>query len=184
LRDQFDHAHRMGVARRGRAESSSWIHQDDHDQVRYSGFKQRYDFAISNRRCRGCIRPTPTSDLSLGVPGSRTAGRRQRYPAGVLAVVAGVAIDVTGAVGGAVVVAVASGADLTVSVPACSLATATAPMITTALAPITAESNLTLFCWSTLTTPFGPGPAPPHRRCVPFEGAGAQVIRSYALRKD
>ena len=84
-------------------------------------------------------------------------GRRfQRNPAGVLAVVAGVAIDVSGAVGGVVVVAVASGADLTVSVPACSLATATAPMTTTALAPITADSNLTFFCWSTLTTPSYP----------------------------
>jgi hypothetical protein len=30
-------------------------------------------------------------------------------------------------------------------------------MSTTALAPITADSNLTFFCWSTLTTPFGPG---------------------------
>jgi hypothetical protein len=85
-----------------------------------------------------------------------TSGRRQRYPAGVLAVVAGVAIGVAGAGGGVVVVAVASGADLTVSVPACSLATATAPMTTTAMAPITADSNLTFFCWSTLTTPFGP----------------------------
>jgi hypothetical protein len=89
--------------------------------------------------------------------GLLTAGRCQRNPGGVLAVVAGVAIDVSGAVGGVVVVAVASGADLTVFVLACSLATATAPMTTTALAPITADSNLTLFCWSTLTTPFGPG---------------------------
>jgi hypothetical protein len=76
------------------------------------------------------------------------AGRRQRNPAGVLAVIAGVASDVAGAVGGVVVVTVAAGADLTVPVPACSLATATAtaPMTTTALAAITAHSNLTLFC--------------------------------------
>jgi hypothetical protein len=82
--------------------------------------------------------------------------KRQRYPAGVLAVVAGEATDVSGAVGGVVVVAVASGADLGVSVSVRSFATATAPMTTTALAPITADSNLTLMCWSTLTTPFGP----------------------------
>jgi hypothetical protein len=44
-----------------------------------------------------------------------------------VAVVSGVATDVTGAVGDVVVVTVAGGADLTVSVPACSLATATAP---------------------------------------------------------
>lgn len=85
----------------------------------------------------------------------------------MLAVVSGVAIDVSGAVGGGVVVAVASGADLTVFVPACSLATATAPMSTTALAPITADSNLTFFCWSTLTTPFGPGLSAT-RRSVPL----------------
>jgi hypothetical protein len=100
--------------------------------------------------------------------------RRQRYPAGVLAVVSGVAIDVRGAVGGGVVVAVASGADLTVFVPACSLATATAPMSTTALAPITADSNLTFFCWSTLTTPFGPGLSAT-RRSVPLR----KVHRTY-----
>jgi hypothetical protein len=74
----------------------------------------------------------------------------------VLAVVAGVAIGVAGAVGGVVEVAVAAGADLMVFVLACSLATATAPMSTTALAPITADSHLTFFCWSTLTTPSYP----------------------------
>jgi len=51
----------------------------------------------------------------------------QRNPADGLAVVIGVDTDVTGAVGGVVVVTVAGGADLTVSVPTCSLATATAP---------------------------------------------------------
>ena len=74
----------------------------------------------------------------------------------MLAVVAGVAIGVAGAVGGVVEVAVAAGADLMVFVLACSLATATAPMTTTALAPITAVSILTFFCWSTLTTPSYP----------------------------
>ena len=39
------------------------------------------------------------------------AGRRQRNPAGVLAVIAGVASDVAGAVGGVVVVTVTSGAE-------------------------------------------------------------------------
>jgi hypothetical protein len=63
----------------------------------------------------------------------------------VLAVVIGLAIEVSGAVGGVVVVAVSSGADLTVSVPDCSLAIATAPNVTTALAPITAETNFALF---------------------------------------
>jgi hypothetical protein len=94
----------------------------------------------------------------------------------VLAVVSGLATDVMGAVGGVVVVTVAGGADLTVSVPACSLATATAPMTTTALAPITADSNLTFFCWSTLTTPFGPGSSATSAK-RPFEGEGAQFIR-------
>jgi hypothetical protein len=89
----------------------------------------------------------------------------------------GVATDVTGAVGGVVVVTVAGGADLTVSVPACSLATATAPMTTTALAPITADSNLTFFCWSTLTTPFGPQAQSATSAKRPFEGEGAQFIR-------
>jgi len=111
-----------------------------------------------------------------------TAGWRQRNPGGVLAVVSGLAIDVRGAVGGVVVVAVASGADLTVSVPACSLATATAPMTTTALAPITAETNLTLLCWSTLTTPFGPGSSATSAN-RPFEGEGAQLIRLLTLRR-
>jgi hypothetical protein len=79
---------------------------------------------------------------------------------GVLAVIGGLACDVTGAVGavgGVVVVAVAVGADLTTGVPACSLARATAPMTTTALAAITADSSLTLMRWPTSTTPFGPG---------------------------
>jgi hypothetical protein len=71
-----------------------------------------------------------------------TAGRRQRNPAGVLAVIAGVASDVAGAVGGVVVVTVASGADLTVPVPACSLATATATA--TATAPMTTTAQLLL----------------------------------------
>jgi hypothetical protein len=104
----------------------------------------------------------------------------QRNPAGVLAVVNGVATDVRGAVGGVVVVAVASGADLTVSVPVCSLAkaTATAPMATTALALITANSNLTLLCWSTLTTPFGPGSSATLAN-RPFEGEGAQFIHLF-----
>jgi hypothetical protein len=104
----------------------------------------------------------------------------QRNPAGVLAVVNGVATDVTGAVGGVVVVAVASGADLTVSVPVCSLAkaTATAPMATTALALITADSNLTLVCWSTLTTPFGPGSSATLAN-RPFEGEAAQFIHLF-----
>jgi hypothetical protein len=74
----------------------------------------------------------------------------------VLAVVAGLAIGVAGAVGGVLLVDVAAGADLMVFVLACSLATTTAPMTTKAVAPITAASNLTFFCWSTLTTPFGP----------------------------
>ena len=65
---------------------------------------------------------------------------------GVLAVIGGFACDVIGAVGGVVVVAVAVGADLTVRVPACSLATATAPMTTTALTAIAADSNVTLLC--------------------------------------
>jgi hypothetical protein len=83
--------------------------------------------------------------------------KRQRYPAGVLAVVAGEATDVSGAVGGVVVVAVDSGADLSVSVSVRSFATPTAPMTMTALPPITADRSVTRFCWSTLTTPFGPG---------------------------
>ena len=94
-------------------------------------------------------------------------------------------VGLTIVVGGVVVVVVvpptvASGADPTVPVPACSLATATAtaPMATTALAPMTADNNLTLFCWSgfTLTTPFGSGwfaTSATH----PFEGAGAPFIR-------
>jgi hypothetical protein len=77
------------------------------------------------------------------------------------------------------VVTVAGGADLTVSVPACSLATATAPMTTTALAPITADSNLTLFCWSTLTTPFGPQARPPARRSVPLRVKAHSSYASY-----
>jgi hypothetical protein len=101
----------------------------------------------------------------------------------VLAVVAGVAIDVSGAVGGVVLVAGASGADLTVFVLACSLATATAPMNTTALAPITADSNLTLFCWSTLTTPFGPSSSAASANC-PFLRAKMRSGYAAALRKD
>jgi hypothetical protein len=85
----------------------------------------------------------------------------------VLAVVAGLAIGVAGAVGGVVLVDVAAGADVMVFVLACSLATATAPMTTKAVAPITAVSNLTLFCWFTLTTPFGQA-RPPPRRSVPL----------------
>jgi hypothetical protein len=124
--------------------------------------------------------PSPLSGDGPSCVARKLAGRSavfQRNPAGVLAVVIGVATDVTGAVGGVVVVTVAGGADLTVSVPACSLATATAPMTTTALAPITADSNLTFFCWSTLTTPFGPQAQSAASAKRPFEGEGAQFIR-------
>ncbi len=81
----------------------------------------------------------------------------------MVAVTTGTAKDVTGAGGGVVVVAVAPsliwGSD---PVPACSLAmtTPTAPTATSALAPMAADNNLTLFCVFefTLTTPFGSGP--------------------------
>jgi hypothetical protein len=64
----------------------------------------------------------PSTGAESTLPGP-LLGRRQRYPAGVLAVVAGVAVDVSGAVGGGVVVTVASGAALTVFGRASSLAT-------------------------------------------------------------
>ncbi|MDT5119888.1 MAG: hypothetical protein QOE30_5627, partial [Mycobacterium sp.] len=63
---------------------------------------------------RGQIRGIARIGGGFRLAGSLTAGRRQRNPGGVLAVVSGLAIDVSGAVGGVVVVAVASGADLTV----------------------------------------------------------------------
>ena len=86
--------------------------------------------------------------------------------------------------GGVVVVAVApsliSGSD---PVPACSLAmtTPTAPMATTALAPMTADNNLTLFCLFefTLTTPFGSGSSATMRRGVALM---VQVRRGYPAR--
>ena len=71
---------------------------------------------------------------------------------GGVAVAVGTATDVTGAAGGVVVVVVGPsvmlGPDMTVPVPARSLATTTptAPTATTALAPMTADNNLTLFC--------------------------------------
>jgi hypothetical protein len=74
----------------------------------------------------------------------------QRNPAGGVAGAVGTATDVTGAAGGVVVVVVApsvmSGPDPTV--PGCLFATATpsAPTATTALAPMTADTNLTRFC--------------------------------------
>jgi hypothetical protein len=80
------------------------------------------------------------------------AGWRQRNPLGGVALSAGTATDVTGAAGGVVVVVVGPsvmpGADMTVPGPDRSLATAIpiAPTATTALAPMTADNNLTLFC--------------------------------------
>jgi hypothetical protein len=65
---------------------------------------------------------------------------------------AGTATDVIGAVGGVVVVAVAPsvmpGLDMSVPVPDWLLATVTpiAPTATTALAPMTADTNLIFFC--------------------------------------
>jgi Adenylate and Guanylate cyclase catalytic domain len=76
---------------------------------------------------------------------------RQRNPAGGVALSTGTAIDVTGAAGGVVVVVVAPSVAArtapTMPVLACLLATATptAPAATTALAPTTADNNLTLF---------------------------------------
>jgi len=92
------------------------------------------------------------------VPANRSLNRkcarnswRQRNPGGGVAVSTGTAKDVTGAVGGVVVVvvapSVASGTAPTVPVPACMLATATptAPTATTTPAPMTADNNLALF---------------------------------------
>jgi hypothetical protein len=106
--------------------------------------------------CRAALIHAPDVDIT----NSRTAprfksiprGLLQRNPGGGVALSTGTATDVTGAAGGVVVVVVAprvtSGPDPTVPVLACSLATATptAPTATTALAPMTADNNLTLFC--------------------------------------
>ena len=78
-------------------------------------------------------------------------GRRQRNPEGGVAVCVGTAMDVTGAAGGVVVVVVGPSVmpepDMTVPVPARSLATSTpiAATATAALAPMTADNTLTLF---------------------------------------
>jgi hypothetical protein len=152
------------------------------------------DLVTRSRRPIGAQRKWSFAKPTAGSGASRSemhgehagleAGRRQRYPLGVLAVIAGLACDVTGADGGVVVVAVALGADLTVLVPACSLATTNAPMTTTALAAMTAGGNLTLFCWSTLTTPFDPGSTAAPRRSLSFQGLKVHGSHATYPRKE
>ena len=75
-------------------------------------------------------------------------------PDGVVAVTLGVATLVSGAGGGVVVVIVCSGACGATGPPTCAGSaeltspkiTPRAPMATTALAPMTADNNLTRFC--------------------------------------
>jgi hypothetical protein len=105
--------------------------------------------AISLRRVVGVHDSSRSGKLGIARSGS---GWRQRNPEGGVAVCVGMATDVTGAAGGVVVVVVGPsvipGPDSMVPVPARSLATTTptAPTATTALAPMTADNNLTLFC--------------------------------------
>src|SRR6185437_9499639 len=95
----------------------------------------------------------------------------------------GWATDIGTTVGGVVVVTVApvdmpptaSVATVPVPVPVCSsfIATASTAMTTMALAPISADSSLTIFfCWlgSTLTTPVALGWFPDPSARHPWEG--------------
>jgi len=110
--------------------------------------------------------------------------RRQRKPLGTAAFMVGLATGTGSAVGGVVVVVTVTPVDMPppasvatvpvpVPVPVCSSSNATAStaITTMALAAISADSSLTIFCWlgSTLTTPIPLGWFPDPSARHPWE---------------